>query len=116
MSERFMLSRRKGWRMPEGGVSCARPSRYGNPWALERSTAPWHHATPWFVINRDLHQTFGPFDRICAVAVAVAWFKRETLPTWPDEWRAELAGRPLGCYCPLDRLCHVDAIIEWANP
>lgn len=31
---RIQLSRRKGWRMPDGAVSVARPTRWGNPFRL----------------------------------------------------------------------------------
>ena len=32
--KRFQLRRTKGWRLPDGAVSCARPGRYGNPFSL----------------------------------------------------------------------------------
>ena len=32
-----------------------------------------------------------------------------------DEIRAELAGRDLACWCPLDQPCHADVLLELAN-
>lgn len=32
-----------------------------------------------------------------------------------DEIRAELAGRDLACWCPLDKPCHADVLLELAN-
>lgn len=32
-----------------------------------------------------------------------------------DEIRAELAGRDLVCWCPLDQPCHADVLLELAN-
>lgn len=32
-----------------------------------------------------------------------------------DEVRQELAGRDLACWCPLDRPCHADVLLELAN-
>lgn len=32
-----------------------------------------------------------------------------------DEIRAELAGRDLACWCPLDGPCHADVLLEIAN-
>jgi hypothetical protein len=32
-----------------------------------------------------------------------------------DEVRAELRGRDLACYCPLDGPCHADVLLQIAN-
>lgn len=32
-----------------------------------------------------------------------------------DDVRAELAGRDLACYCPLDEPCHADVLLDVAN-
>lgn len=32
-----------------------------------------------------------------------------------DELRAELAGKDLACWCPLDQPCHADVLLELAN-
>ena len=42
-------------------------------------------------------------------------------PMWGHEEfrsavRAELAGRDLMCWCPLDQPCHADVLLELANP
>lgn len=36
MPKRIQLRRSKGWRLPGGAVVVARPSRYGNPFRVER--------------------------------------------------------------------------------
>jgi hypothetical protein len=36
---RIRLSRRRGWRLPPGAVSVARPGRFGNPFSLTRQFA-----------------------------------------------------------------------------
>lgn len=36
--ERVQLSRRKGWRMPQGAVSVARPTKWGNPFGYRKHT------------------------------------------------------------------------------
>ena len=33
----------------------------------------------------------------------------------PDEIRAELAGKDLACWCPLDMACHADVLRRIAN-
>ena len=32
-----------------------------------------------------------------------------------DEIRADLAGKDLACWCPLDQLCHADLLLQIAN-
>ncbi len=89
---RFQLSRRKGWRMPKGGVSVARRPgrRWGNPYSVAE------HGRERAVELYRRHLAEHP------ELVAAA--------------RRELRGRPLGCWCPLDgRPCHADVLIELAN-
>ena len=33
----------------------------------------------------------------------------------PEKIRAELAGKDLACWCPLDQPCHADVLLELAN-
>jgi hypothetical protein len=84
---RIRLSRQRGWRKPPGAVVVSRPSRWGNPFPI------------------------GP-DRSAAEAVALY---REWITPRVDEVRVQLAGRDLCCWCPLDRPCHADVLLELAN-
>ena len=79
MPKRFQLRRAKGWRLPEGAVSVARPTRWGNP----------------FRVGQD-------GDRRATVAAHKAWLfdpNRTVGPTLA-EIRRELSGRDLACWCP----------------
>ena len=40
---------------------------------------------------------------------------RQWIEPRTDEVRAELAGRDLCCWCPLDQPCHADVLLELAN-
>jgi hypothetical protein len=97
LAVRVRLSRKRGWRMPDGGVSCARPHRYGNPFIV---------ATPENGGN-------------ITPEVAVESFRRALvegrLQFTVAEVRRELRGRPLACWCDLDKPCHVDVLLEVAN-
>ncbi|MDQ1174191.1 hypothetical protein QE430_002498 [Microbacterium testaceum] len=96
-AHRFQLSRKRGWRSPEGSVSCARPHRFGNPFIV---------ATPANGGNITREQAVSSFRQALLdgrLQVTVA------------EVRRELQGRPLGCWCPLDQPCHVDVLLEVAN-
>lgn len=98
MPTRFQLKRTPGWRMTEGGVSVARPHRFGNPYV----TLPKGPYTPDEAVTllRDL------IDK-----------HPEGSDLYPSvaEIRERLAGRPLGCFCKLDQPCHADVLIDVAN-
>jgi hypothetical protein len=93
----FRLSRKKGARMPEGGVSCARPHRYGNPFII---------GTP---------ENGGNITRDQSVAMFREALHEGRLQLTVDEVRRKLRGLPLGCFCGLDEACHVDVLVEIAN-
>jgi Domain of unknown function (DUF4326) len=95
MPERIKLSRARGWRKPPDTVTVARPSRWGNP----------------FVIR----EHGGDLTRDEAVARFREALAGGELPFSSDEVRAQLRGKNLACWCPLDAACHADVLLEVAN-
>lgn len=106
--KRIQRKRTKGWRMPEGAVYVGRPTEWGNPWTVgdpisvewpDRSAGDGGRVYRQMAISADL---------------AVALYR---LAFTPDaaEIRAQFAGRDLACWCPLDRPCHADVLLEIAN-
>ena len=81
--------RRPGGRKPEGVIGVARPSRWGNPFAV----AEWGRKT---AVER--------FKGYAAERLA-------SEPSWLDPLR----GRDLACYYPLGQPCHADVLVEMAN-
>lgn len=86
MPVRIQRKRTKGWKMPEGAVYVGRPTKWGNPF-----NAP-------------------PLQRKDAVRFYSAFVSESH-----NMIRAELAGKDLACYCPLDVPCHADVLLEIAN-
>ena len=78
--------------VPAGAVRITRPSRWGNP----------HEVGP-----------------DCPPDVAVARFRADLyagrLRVTVEDVRRDLAGRDLACWCPPDRPCHGDVLVEVAN-
>ena len=52
-----------------------------------------------------------PFTGEGAVEKYEAHIKRYT----PKYWFEELKGKDLACWCPLDKPCHADVLLEIAN-
>lgn len=89
---RIQLRRSRGWRKPEGAVVVSRPSKWGNPYHGE-----------------------GPHDRGRVTACYRDWIERPEQAAFRAQAAAELRGRDLACWCPLDRPCHADVLLELAN-
>jgi hypothetical protein len=124
--ERIQLSRRKGWRKPENTVVVARPSKWGNPFAAQiphGETLQPRETRAYLVAMFHRWITSGErFDEIVDAMPLVdeqgrAWkmHSRHTTRPTPREIRAELAGKNLACWCPLDQPCHADVLLEIAN-
>jgi len=97
--KRIQRKRSKGWRMPEGAVYVGRPTKWGNPYFIA------HYAD----LSHD--------GRTEAVRRYRAWVfacnHRSTLDI--PRIKAELHGKDLACWCPLDQPCHADVLLEIAN-
>jgi hypothetical protein len=86
---RIQLRRTAGWRLPGDAVSVAYPTKWANP-----------------------HR---PADRTPEANAAAVALYREHLRSRPDlitASRAELAGKRLACWCPLELTCHADVLDE----
>lgn len=100
--QRIQLRRTKGWRLPAGAVSVARPTRWGNPYRM----SPYVGAEK---VVRD-------FERELRSTLLHPWAESH-----PLEFRimaesiGELRGHDLACWCPLDQPCHADVLLEVAN-
>jgi hypothetical protein len=100
---RFQLRRTKGWKKPDGGVSVARPTRWGNP----------HEADP---DRRRDHEQAAELVALFRAGV----FSADRTGKWKryppiEEIPRLLRGHDLGCWCPLDMPCHADVLLEVAN-
>lgn len=100
---RIQLSRKRGWRMPPNTVKVDRSTRWGNPY--KEGITPGNYAS---------------------------WFRADVLreseserPTEDHPWSRHLhwiahnlhilKGVNLACWCPLDKPCHADVLLELAN-
>jgi len=134
---RVQRKRTKGWRMPENTVYVGRPSKFGNPFDFSRSEYCWAAlsfgckgdaagrreasvcafrdwiAPPWG--RRTLSSEEQP--KMVTARGEVKLGPKVTAGEAPsiDEIKAELRGKNLACWCPLDRPCHADVLLEIAN-
>ena len=110
MPERIQLRRTKGWRKPEGAVVVARPTRWGNPYTLDLYEIDYPDAD----VTENRRMAVSDFRGM----VESKWdAPSEHRGDYPDRAtiRAELRGKDLACWCPLDQPCHGDVLLEIAN-
>lgn len=101
--QRIQRRRTKGWKAPEGAVYVGRGSKWGNPYPVGSIYPQGDH---WVVLNavNSIHLYRQDLDK--------SLLGRETLRS---RIRRELAGKDLMCWCPLDKPCHGDVLLEIAN-
>lgn len=106
--QRVQLSRKLGWRKPEGAIVVARPSGFGNPFTV-----------------KEVRNRLGvdePEARSIAVSLYSGWLRGVTSTDYLQGGRMwtlahlfELRGHDLACWCPLDQRCHADFLLGAAE-
>lgn len=84
--------------MPPNTVYVGRPSKWGNPYVVGEPH-PYDH-----------ENLFGPMT-----LDEVLKGYRDIAPLFHGCDLAELRGKNLACWCPLDVPCHADVLLEIAN-
>jgi len=109
MPERIQRRRTKGWRMPPGAVYVGRGSEWGNPYRVGE------HATIYAPIGPRKPGVAHGYGPLITPQVAVLLFQVYIADRLEEVVRAELNGRDLACWCPLDQPCHADVLLRIAN-
>jgi len=101
--------------MPENTVYVGRGSKWGNPFAVGSKFTiaeqfPWGSSR--LLTLSDLHAAD-------SVTLYKLWISNHNIAdavhVHGGEARAELGGKNLACWCPLDKPCHADVLLELAN-
>ena len=113
MPKRIQRKRTKGWRMPEGAVNVTRPTIWGNPFlhddpaqAVEAYERLTQGNSPMFSMGPGKLQ----FAKNCHPNTL-----HHAFPDFVRENIHQLRGKDLACWCPLDKPCHADVLLRWAN-
>lgn len=110
MPNRIQRKRSKGWRMPENTVYVGRPSKWGNPYHVGETYVDDDQPPPYETVYVDI-----------SPEMAVDFYRKAIENQYPcvkitvSEVVAELHGKHLACWCPLDQPCHADVLLELAN-
>lgn len=116
MPKRIQMTRNKPWREEHlTAVIVDRRTAYGNPFTIVpvRRSGPFDvfHGPDFIAQATDLDAAREIATRRFRDAVRMGWGE---VP-WPDQIRADLAGRDLACWCPLDTVwCHATVLLDIA--
>lgn len=102
-SVRVQRKRTKGWKMPENTVYVGRPTTWGNPFIIGGEAWRFSVNVPYPVP-----------ETVEEVLEDYRYFVNLWMMFWPD-WLDPLKGKNLACWCPLDKKCHVDVLLEMLN-
>jgi hypothetical protein len=86
--KRIQRKRSKGWKMPANTVYVGRPTKWGNPYKIG--------------VDGNREEVIAKYRE---------WLKKklEEDPKFLDP----LKGKDLPCWCPLNKPCHADVILEF---
>lgn len=117
---RVQRKRTKGWRMPENTVYVGRGSQWGNPHRIgdivqdrneenmtwEKHAIKAKEAVAMYSADLFPYRHQGVNSTLEAFYVSVANI---------EDIQSQLRGKNLACWCPLDKPCHADVLLEVAN-
>lgn len=118
--QRIQRKRTRGARLPENTVCVTRGTKWGNPfYIINEEGSPWvtdHRDPSMPVLNFDVRRLLNiaetaPLNWRDARRGIVALFRQQCC----DRPLAELRGKNLACWCPLDEPCHATVLLELAN-
>jgi hypothetical protein len=114
--KRIQRKRTKGWRMPEGAIYVGLGSNWGNPYTIGDYLDKGPYAGTTVTDNEHAVRLYREW--------AIEAIKGRALPRadghTPTLYEVhsslmKLRGKDLACWCPLDKPCHADVLLELAN-
>lgn len=119
MAERIQRQRTKGWRMPPNTIYVGRPTWFGNPFTPENYWDAGYSGDLAIAIK---HCVDAYRQWLTGARFTCEWRSPPHFAEWLRNSRADrvqsitsLRGKNLACWCPLDKPCHADVLLELAN-
>lgn len=107
--KRIQRKRVKGWKMPENTVYVGRPTKWGNPFKIDKMYIP---------TDEILANPFNPKWEMCEDIDQALKLYKEHLDREIKYGRLrldEIKGKNLACFCKEGEPCHADILLKLAN-
>lgn len=113
--KRIQRQRTKGWRTPPNCVYVGRPTRYGNPYKVQKMFGQWWRVVRMIGGGESIQS--GAMTKSEATELAVDLYRVYVEKQLQEDpfWLKPIQGKDLACWCPLDQPCHVDILLKLAN-
>ena len=114
---RVQRKRTKGYRMPENTKSVTRPGKFGNPYKIgmhnifdikDRTTGK---SLKDYLVEKNGENKYHTIED-CLLAYRQKINGSQAMQRVVKHY---LKGKNLSCFCPLDKPCHADILLEVAN-
>lgn len=115
--KRIQLSRKKGFKLPDGAINCARPGKFGNPFKVG-GYFKIGDIDPRARFQMSWMQSYEPDPRFTLIETnehAVAMFEQLLARGHFKADLSKLRGHDLACYCKPEQACHADVLLREAN-
>jgi len=105
--KRIQRKRTKDWRMPPNTVYVGRPSKWGNPFTGPDAVDKYRKAVFDDTYSSSIEREWIDAGGSCFMLMNLQHKNPHTL--------IELRGKNLACWCPMDKPCHADILLEIVN-
>lgn len=106
--QRVQRKRSKGWRMPANTVCVTRGTPWGNPFIVNPHVEPGSKSGAVYICLPTVEDAVECYGLMLEV-------DNEPMRELRAKIKAELRGKNLACFCPLDSPCHADILLRVAN-
>ena len=110
ISEEVQRKRSKGWRMPEDAIYVGRPTKWGNPYQVQRMLA-----NLFGVYNSDGESIGGIYHTERTAQIDAVRMYEEMMRQKLESDSSvldELKGKKLACWCKVGEPCHRTALLR----
>ena len=107
MPKRIQRKRTKGFKLPDECVYVGRPTKWGNPFTGNLAVEKYELAISKFPVPHEYIYAWKKVGGDLRILMVLAGKIHEAM--------GELKGKDLACWCPLDKPCHADILLEIVN-
>jgi len=119
---RIQRKRTKGYKQPPDTIYVGRPSKWGNPIMLDGDCIYIDASHRRKILSPWVFYTVGDIDDVIYLFEKLldgTQFVNKDLQHWSDYFTkldiTKLKGANLSCWCSLDKPCHADILLKYAN-
>ena len=116
---RIQRERTKGWKMPPNTIYAGRPTILGNPFIGPNAAVAFRAFSRMIMQGHETARALLLlYDQMGYIPVVPGMIAVLSDMYYPEKFRKAIGaarGKNLACFCPIDRPCHADVLLDIAN-